>query len=209
MNDLLNALNTYGIVLNSLMTFITITVSVLTVILTYSNSKKEQRRFEEGLRVSKAQYEENLKVQKEQFEIQLKHSEEVIILQEQPYFVFKGGSISEESDENFKRIDFVFKNKGRGSAYSLMPPMKCEANSIKGKKELSRCDAVQDSIAMVGENFTTMFTLGYGEPLESFETMLTICYKDASGRKYNQAFDIIFNKEGYASVKNYAEPELV
>ncbi len=60
MNDLLNALNTYGIVLNSLMTFITITVSVLTVILTYSNSKKEQRRFEEGLRVSKAQYEENL-----------------------------------------------------------------------------------------------------------------------------------------------------
>lgn len=42
----------------------------------------------------------------------------------------------------------------------------------------------------------------------SFITYLPINYIDASGRKYVQKFDIIFNKSRYASKRNFEQPEL-
>lgn len=206
--EILDIVNTYDTLINSLMTLVTIIVSIIAVVQTRRIAKKDHKMSEmEALR-NKQQYEEGLLAQKEQFEIQLKRAEEVERIQEQPYLVFKEARISEESDEKVTRIDMFFVNKGRGAAYDIIPVLECKANTVQGEAVLRRCDAIQDPIAMVGETFKTMWTLGYEEKLVDFITLLPISYTDASGRKYVQKYDIIFNKAGYASIRNFAQPEL-
>ncbi len=208
MKEFLDAINTYDTLINSLMTLVTIIVSIIAVVQTRRIAKKDHQMSELEAVRNKQQYEEGLLAQKEQFEIQLKRAEEIERIQEQPYLVFKEAKISEESDDRVTRIDMYFINKGRGAAYDIVPVLKCAANTIQGEKVLSRCDAIQDPIAMVGETFKTMWTLGCDVELVDFITYLPINYTDASGRKYVQKFDIIFNKTGYASIRNFAQPEL-
>ena len=207
MKGFLDVINTYDTLINSLMTLVTIIVSIIAVVQTRRIAKKDHKILEmEALR-NKQQYEEGLLAQKEQFEIQLKRAEVIERIQEQPYLVFKEAKISEESDDRVTRIDMYFINKGRGAAYDILPTLECTANTIHGEKVLHRCDAIQDPIAMVGETFKTMWTLGCDVDLIDFITYLPINYTDASGRKYVQKFDIIFNKAGYASIRNFAQPE--
>lgn len=128
---------------------------------------------------------------------------------EKPYLVFQEARISDESDEKITRIDFIFKNKGRGAAYDIVPELECMAKTVEGQTMVYRCDAVQDPIAMVGEQFTTMWTLGYEQKLVDFIFTMPIEYQDASGRMYRQKYDLIFLASGGACIKNFAQPELV
>lgn len=83
------------------------------------------------------------------------------------------------------------------------------AKTVEGQTMVYRCDAVQDPIAMVGEQFTTMWTLGYEQKLVDFIFTMPIEYQDASGRMYRQKYDLIFLASGGACIKNFAQPELV
>lgn len=190
-------LNPYATLLNTFLTFITIIVSICAIVFTNKNAKYEIEKVIEESRNQRDRYEE-----------EKKRFEEIERFHEQPYLVFKEAKISPESDEEVKRIDMFFINKGRGSAYDIIPDLECTANTIYNEVVLNRCDAIQDPIAMVGEKFKTMWTLGYRIELVDFVTTISIKYSDASGRKYIQRFNIIFNKKGYASITNFAQPEL-
>lgn len=209
MMDIIKLLKEYEILINAGITFLTIIVSLFAIICTNRNAKIDRIRSEKEMDVQKRQYEEQIRIQKEQFDTQLSASEKIRINQEKPYLIFKEASISKESDEDYKRIDFSFINKGRGAAYGLIPELKCEVTTLNGKKILSRCEPVTDPIVLVGECFLTMYTLGYKEPLESFETNISLDYEDASGRKYKQKFRIIYDKKGYSVAKNFPDPILV
>lgn len=209
MMDIIKLLKEYEILINAGMTFLTIIVSITSIICTNHHAKKNRIQSEKEMDERKKQYEEQIRIQKEQFDTQLSASEKIRLIQEKPYLIFKEASISKESDEDCKRIDFSFVNKGRGAAYGLIPELKCEATTLNGKKVLSRCDPVIDPIVLVGECFSTMYTLGYKEPLESFKTNISLDYEDASGRKYKQEFSITYNEKGYGVAMNFPDPILV
>lgn len=190
------------------MTFLTIIVGIIAILQTRKIAKKEREISEAEIKRQKKQYEESLENQNKQFEIELKHREENERIHEQPYLVFVEAKISSESDERVTRIDILFINKGRGSAYDIIPDLECKVKTKRGETTLSRCEPIQDPIAMVGEKFRTMWTLGYDQELVDFTGSIPINYSDASGRRYVQRFEIIFNKSGYACVRNFATPEL-
>lgn len=196
-----SAVGNMAMISSSVFAFIAIIANLITTNKQLKESKALQQQ-------QKEQYDESLRVQKEQYEKELQHARNVETIKEKPYLVFDKAKIAEESDDKITRIDVMFKNKGRGSAYDIVPVLKCKVKTLQGDGVLSRCDAIQDHIAMVGETFKTMWTLGYGKELSSFMTTISINYKDASGRKYIQKYDIIFNEDGYASITNYARPEL-
>lgn len=206
--DWLTELNKYSTLINAAMTFVTIIVSIIAIVITMMIAKKERKISEADAKRQREQYEESLENQNKQFEIELKRSEKIERLREQPYLVFMEAKISTESDEKITRIDMLFKNKGRGSAYDIIPSLKCKAKTMHSEVTLTRCEPIQDPIAMVGEKFRTMWTLGYETDLVDFIVTIPINYSDASGRKYVQQFDIVFNKIGYASITNFAKPEL-
>ncbi|MDY4616777.1 MAG: hypothetical protein SO445_03545 [Lachnospiraceae bacterium] len=206
--EILDIINTYDTLINSFMTLVTIIVGIIAIVQTRRIAKKDHEMSEREAIINKQQYEEGLRAQREQLEIQLERAEEVERIQEQPYLVFKEARISEKSDARVKRIDMNFVNKGRGAAYDIIPVLECTAKTMDGEAMLRRADAIQDPIAMVGEKFNTLWTLGYGTEVTDFTVSIPINYTDASGRKYVQVFDIIFHKEGYASVTNFANPEL-
>lgn len=206
--EIFDIINTYDTLINSFMTLVTIIVGIIAIVQTRRIAKKDHEMSEREAIINKQQYEEGLRAQREQLEIQLERAEEVERIQEQPYLVFKEARISEKSDARVKRIDINFVNKGRGAAYDIIPVLECTAKTMDGEVMLRRADAIQDPIAMVGEKFNTLWTLGYGTEVTDFTVSIPINYTDASGRKYVQVFDIIFHKEGYASVTNFANPEL-
>ena len=201
-------LNMYATLINSALTLVTIIVSIVAIVVTLKIARKERRILEAESARQRQEYKESLENQKKQFEIELKRSEQNERIHEQPRLVFVEAKKSVESDEKITRIDIMFINKGRGSAYDIIPAMECKVRTMQGEKVLSRCDAIQDPIAMVGEKFRTMWTLGYGTSLINFTATIPINYMDASGRKYVQKFDIIFNESGYASITNFANPEI-
>lgn len=208
MEHLLAVVNMYSTLFNALMTFFTIIVSIIAIRVTITIAKKERKILEAEAKRQREQYEESLENQNKQFEVELKRNKEIERLHEQPYLVFKEAKISAESNKKITRIDMLFINKGRGSAYDIIPSLKCTAKTMNGEATLTRCDAIQDPIAMVGEKFSTMWTLGYEKEIVDFLVTIPINYSDASGRKYVRQFDIVFNKSGYASITNFAKPEL-
>lgn len=195
--DYLETLDSYVTLLNTILTAIVIIVSIISIIFTNKNAKKSIEETKKESRNQQYRYEE-----------EKKRHEKTERLREQPYLVFKGAKISSQSDEKIKRIDMFFINKGRGPAYDIVPISQCTANTIHNKVELYRCDAIQDPIARIGEKFKTMWTLGHNIELVDFSATISINYSDASGRKYIQKFNIIFFKNGAASITNYAQPEL-
>lgn len=208
--SILDMLNPYATLINSFLTAVTIIVSICAIGFSRKNAKNEIKQLKEESRKQQDRYEEESRNQRDRYEEEKRRHDEIARLHEQPYLVFKKAKISPESEENIKKIDILFTNKGQGSAYNIVPDLKCEVNPIynNGIVELTRCDPIQDPIAVVGEEFKTMWTLGYKVELVSFTTTISINYSDASGRKYVQRFNIIFNKEGYASITNFAQPEL-
>ena len=184
--------------INTGLTFITVVTSIVSLHLAKKQIKQEIEQNRQKAEEQQKQYLE-----------EKRHIEEVDRLHEKPYLVFQEARISDESDEKITRIDFIFKNKGRGAAYDIVPELECMAKTVEGQTMVYRCDAVQDPIAMVGEQFTTMWTLGYEQKLVDFIFTMPIEYQDASGRMYRQKYDLIFLASGGACIKNFAQPELV
>lgn len=184
--------------INTGLAFITVVTSIVNLHLEKKQMKQEREQNRQKAEEQQKRYLE-----------EKRHIEEVDRLHEKPYLVFQGARISDESDEKITRIDFIFKNKGRGAAYDIVPELECMAKTVEGKTKVYLCDPVQDPIAMVGEQFTTMWTLGCEQKLVDFIFTMPIEYQDASGRKYRQKYDLIFLSSGDACIKNYAQPELV
>ena len=157
MEHLLAVVNMYSTLFNALMTFFTIIVSIIAIRVTITIAKKERKILEAEAKRQREQYEESLENQNKQFEVELKRNKEIERLHEQPYLVFKEAKISAESNKKITRIDMLFINKGRGSAYDIIPSLKCTAKTMNGEATLTRCDAIQDPIAMVGENLFSLF----------------------------------------------------
>ena len=183
--------------INTGLTFITVVTSIVSLHLAKKQIKQEIEQNRQKAEEQQKRYLE-----------EKRRIEEVDRLHEKPYLVFQEARISDESDE-ITRIDFIFKNKGRGAAYDIVPELECMAKTVEGKTKVYRCDAVQDPIAMVGEQFTTMWTLGYEQKLVDFVFTMPIEYQDASGRNYRQQYELIFLASGSACIKNFAQPELV
>lgn len=97
MKKFLDIINNYDTLINSLMTFLTIIVGIITVVQTGKIANRNMK-----------QYEEDQLAQKENFEKQLKRTGEIERIQEQPYLVFKEARISEKSDSRVKRIDINY-----------------------------------------------------------------------------------------------------
>lgn len=184
--------------INTGLTFITVVTSIVSLYLAKKQIKQEGEQNRQKAEEQQKRYLE-----------EKRRIEEVDRLHEKPYLVFQEARISDESDEKITRIDFIFKNKGRGAAYDIVPELECMAKTVEGQTMVYRCDAVQDPIAMVGEQFTTMWTLGYEQKLVDFIFTMPIEYQDASGRMYRQKYDLIFLASGGACIKNFAQPELV
>lgn len=184
--------------INTGLTFITVVTSIVSLHLAKKQIKQEIEQNRQKAEEQQKRYLE-----------EKRRIEEVDRLHEKPYLVFQEARISDESDEKITRIDFIFKNKGRGAAYDIVPELECMAKTVEGKTKVYRCDAVQDPIAMVGEQFTTMWTLGYEQKLVDFVFTMPIEYQDASGRNYRQQYELIFLASGSACIKNFAQPELV
>lgn len=184
--------------INTGLTFITVVTSIVSLHLAKKQIKQEIEQNRQKAEEQQKQYLE-----------EKRHIEEVDRLHEKPYLVFQEARISDESDEKVTRIDFIFKNKGRGAAYDIVPELECMAKTVEGQTKVYRCDAIQDPIAMVGEQFTTMWTLGYEQKLVDFAFTMPIEYQDASGRNYRQQYELIFLASGSACIKNFAQPELV
>lgn len=184
--------------INTGLTFITVVTSIVSLHLAKKQIKQEGEQNRQKAEEQQKRYLE-----------EKRRIEEVDRLHEKPYLVFQEARISDESDEKITRIDFIFKNKGRGAAYDIVPELECMAKTVEGKTKVYRCDAVQDPIAMVGEQFTTMWTLGCEQKLVDFIFTMPIEYQDASGRNYRQQYELIFLASGSACIKNFAQPELV
>ena len=182
------------------MTLVTICVSIISVITSNRNAKKELERAKE----------DSIK-NKEQFEIQLRKSEEVRMIHERPYLVFSGSKIQTKQDNNQTAlIELVFKNKGRGGAYNIEPDYMCKAKLPDGaEKKLKRWEPIQDPIALVGESLKTEYALVGEKDLMNLMASLSINYNDASDRKYRQTFNLIVHKDGHVDIKNYPEPTLL
>lgn len=108
--------------INTGLTFITVVTSIVSLHLAKKQIKQEIEQNRQKAEEQQKQYLE-----------EKRHIEEVDRLHEKPYLVFQEARISDESDEKVTRIDFIFKNKGRGAAYDIVPELECMA-----KKKLLR-----------------------------------------------------------------------
>ncbi len=192
-------------------------VALMALIVSIANNLRNNRRAKEEKRVAEERYNE----QKEQYEARLtaekakreedkKIADEYARINEQPYLVFKGAErIDVIPSASGTQIVFSmsFVNKGRGSAYSIIPDLDCTASHYGDTFKVHRFDVVEDPIAMVGEYFIVKWSY-IGEEIYGYRMPFSIKYKDASGREYMQNYivDIISEKE--STIITYAEPKL-
>lgn len=192
-------------------------VALAALIVSIANNCSNKRRVKEEKRVAGERYKE----QKEQYEARLteertrreedkKIAEECARINEQPYLVFKKAErINVVPSSSGTQIVFSmsFLNKGRGSAYSIVPDVNCTASHFGDTFTVYRHGAVEDPIAMVSEYFIMEWCY-IGKEIYEYRMPFSIRYEDASGRKYVQDYvvDIISEKE--ANIITYAEPKL-
>ena len=160
--------------------------------------------------ISDVRYEERLVEEQRRREEDKQYMEEKNRISEEPYLVFKSSKIVPPPTSGQIVICMEFLNKGRGSAYDIVPDTKCTVQtSTMEEFELYRFGAVMDPIAMVGEVFVVNWSYISEEKL-MFRMTPTIKFRDASGRLYKQTYCIdIVDKNGDANIINYAQPELI
>jgi hypothetical protein len=174
-----------------------------------NRTKKEKEisnlRYEE----QKKQYEERLAEERKRREEDKYNAEEKIRLSEEPYLVFKNSKVISAPTSEQIIIHMEFLNKGRGSAYDIIPDTECTVKPFHEEEfQLCRYGAVEDPIAMVGELFVMNWSYD-GEEKLMFRMTPTIKFKDASGRRYKQTYYIdIIDRLGNANIINFAQPEL-
>ncbi len=187
--------------------------SVLSFIISNIISKKRAKkdkiisdaRYEE----QRKQYEERLKEERKQREEDKRELEERLRLSEKPRLVFINSKIvsNSNSEQIFLRMEFI--NKGRDTAYDIIPDLECTAKKLDMTEfMIHRQESVQDPVVMVGETFVMVMFYDKDEK-DFFRMTPTIRYEDASGRKYKQTFYIdISDRLGNGTIINYAQPEL-
>lgn len=156
----------------------------------------------------KKQYEDRLDEAREQRLQDRIDMDERIRISEQPYLVFKGIKVLTQT-HNKTILEFTFKNKGRASAYSIIPDLEFHCLDINSDIRIMRCVEIKDPIAMQGEDFVINASL-YGESKSMIPVEIGISYEDASGRCYRQThrIDIYGDYSGFNNM-NYARPELI
>lgn len=182
---------------------------VISNIISKKRAKQEKEISEARYEEQKKQYEERLSEERKRREEDKYDAEEKIRVSEEPYLVFKKSKVVSNPTSERVIIRMEFLNKGRGSAYEIIPEVECKAKTADMKKiNLYRYGAVEDPIAMVGELFVMYWSY---ESEEKFMFRMTpeIKFKDASGRRYKQTYCIdIVDRLGNANIINYAQPEL-
>ena len=130
-------------------------------------------------------------------------------LVKKPRFVFKGSKFIVNSDTNQELLLLKFTNKGRDTAYDIIPDLECVAKQMDMTEfKIRRYEPVQDPVVMVGEDFEVVMKCDNNQA-DFFMMELTITYQDASGRTYKQTFCInITDRLGNSLITNYAQPVL-
>lgn len=182
---------------------------IISNIVAKSRAKKERAVSDARYEEQRKQYEERLNEEKRRREEDKIDSEERLRLSEKPRLVFKNSKVVSNSNSERILLRMEFVNKGRDTAYDIIPDLVCVAKKMDMTEfMISREDPVQDPVVMVGETFAMV--MSYDKDNNDFFRMtLTIRYEDASGRLYKQTFCIdIYDRLGNATIINYAKPEL-
>lgn len=187
--------------------------SVLSFIISNTVSKNRAKkdkiisdaRYEE----QREQYEERLNEERRRREEDKFESEEKHRFSEKPRLVFKSSKVVSNSNSEQMLLRMEFVNKGRDTAYDIVPDLECAAKKMDMTEfVLRRYEPVQDPVVMVGESFSMVMSYDKDEK-DFFRMTPTIRYEDASGRVYKQTFCIdISDKLGDGTIINYAQPEL-
>lgn len=189
---------------------ITSVISLITIIITCHNANKQVRESEKVREQQKQQYEETLKLQKEQYEREMEHNRKVEMIHEKPYFVFVGSSDFNEKDSLSNTLTITFKNKGNGTAFNIIPDLESvNYYNFVNKIHITRNVPILDPIAMVGEDLKTYWVIDKLNDIMGVVIPITIKYKDASDRWYQQTFRFTIDNVGNVTVIDYAIPELV
>ena len=159
--------------------------------------------------ISDARYEERLKEERRRREEDKLESEEKHRFSEKPRLVFKSSKVVSNSNSERILLRMEFINKGRDTAYDIVPDLECTAKKMDMTEfVMQRCEPVQDPVVMVGESFSMVMSYDKEEK-DFFRMTPTIRYEDASGRVYKQTFCIdISDRLGNGIIINYARPEL-
>ena len=113
-------------------------------------------------------------------------AEEKVRISEEPYLVFKNSKIFSNSPSEHVILQMEFLNKGRGSAYEIIPDLECTAKTLDMKEfHIYRYGAVEDPIAMVGETFVICWKYK-NEQKTLFRMTPEIRFKDASVGNINR-----------------------
>lgn len=129
-------------------------LSTLTFIMSQRHTKKNKIISDERYYEQRKQYEERLEVESERREEDRHDTEEKLRLGEKPRFVFKGSKYIVNSDTNQELLLLKFTNKGRDTAYDIIPDLECVAKQMDMTEfKIRRYEPVQDPVVMVGEDF--------------------------------------------------------
>lgn len=172
-------------------------------------AKKDKKISDARYEEQRKQYEEKLEEERNRREEDKFDKEEKLRLSEKPYLVFKKSKIVNDSSSAQMFLHLEFINKGRDTAYDIIPDMECNARKRDMTEfRVRRYKPIQDPVVMVGETFKVVFAYQKNEAV-IFSLTYSIRYKDASERTYKQTFCIdIVDKLGNANITNYAQPEL-
>lgn len=201
--SLYSALVATGALLFSVFSFI------ISNIISKKNIKKDRMISDARYDEQRKQYEERLVVERSRREEDKFDAEEIRRLSEKPRLVFKKSKFISNPNSEQMLLLLEFINKGRDTAYDIIPDMECAAKQMDMSEfKIRRYEPVQDPVVMVGEEFKMVLSYEKNE-VYFFRIEPTIRYEDASGRKYKQTFCIdIVDKLGNANIINYANPEL-
>ena len=76
-----------------------------------------------------------------------------------PRLVFKSSKVVSNSNSERILLRMEFINKGRDTAYDIVPDLECTAKKMDMTEfVMRRCEPVQDPVVMVGESFSMVMS---------------------------------------------------
>lgn len=189
----------------SIISIITTSVfSLITIIITCYNARKQVRESERVRKQQEEQYEKTISLQREQYEREIEYSKEMTRIQKRPYLVIDGKTNCSCYGNSDHHLVIYFRNKGNGSAFKINPMIETKASN---GNVIGREDAIQDPIIMVNEICETKWR--FNSDKRNFEFSINIEFEDMSAQMYQQTFVLTLDESLHIMVKNYAEPELI
>jgi len=199
----------YAPLYSSFVASVALLLSIINTILTMRRIKKERVKSDARYEEQKRYYEERLIEERQRREEDRKYMDERNRVSEEPYLVLKQTAYCTPPNSNLRKLRLEFINKGRNTAYSIVPDVDIESSLSKEGIELKRNGAVEDPIARAGETFI-MYCAYVGEERRTFSMKLNVRLCDASGREYKQTYEVdIIDNQGNFNILNYARPELI